>query len=140
MKKEYVWYGCVVLILVVSILHFNTLSSDFTMGDFIENPESYTNQKKSFMATYDSATQEGFRVKYNHHFIDIKYEGNYQQPRYGEILIYGILNEDGSVTMLDYHNYNYNYFIYILSFIAALAIIAYFFREWKMTWGGIRDA
>ena len=58
----------------------------------------------------------------------------------GETALYANFRGDGTIEMIDYHNYNYNHILYIISLIAIVLFLALFFREWKLASGGFKNA
>jgi len=63
-----------------------------------------------------------------------------KRPIYGETLVYVHYRKDGIIELIDYHNYDYNYFLYIISFFAFIVFIIIFLKEWKITRRGFEDA
>lgn len=63
-----------------------------------------------------------------------------RKARYGETVVYVIFRKDGMIEGIDYHNYDYNYLLYFLSFIALIVFLVIFFREWKFTLRGFENA
>lgn len=62
-----------------------------------------------------------------------------RKAKYGETIVYAV-NKDNVIEGIDYHNYDYNYVLYILSFIALIIFLVILFREWKLTLKGFEDA
>ena len=135
-------YSLTLLLLLLSLAHYHFAYSEdhIPFHEFIEQPQLYAGMADSFMGKYSHATFDGFVMLQNHHSITIHYVPDYAPPRFGEVLVYGTLNRDGSVTALRVHNYNYNYFIYLASGIAGVMVLIYFFTEWKITRRGFINA
>lgn len=135
-------YALTFYLLVLSLIHYHFVynPNHVSFNEFLSSPQSYAGVRDSFMGPYSHSTAEGFVMLYNHHQITIHYNQEYSPPHFGEVLVHGILNGDGSVTALGVHNYNYNYFIYVVSFFAGVMVIMYFFTEWKITRRGFIHA
>ena len=134
-------YSLTLLLLLLSLVHYHFAYGDhISFHELIEQPQLYAGMADSFMGKYSHATPDGFVMLQNYHSIIIHYVPDYAPPRFGEVLVYGILNRDGSVTALRVHNYNYNYFIYFASGIVGVMVLIYFFTEWKITWRGFINA
>ena len=142
-KLVLAWQVLIFLTLVVTLIHYKvSYASDyFSIDDFLNNPARYDGQKKGIKGIYDHSFEGGFFMIKNHQKIKIYFDGRYDPPAFGEVLIYGTLQRDGSVAAEAVHNYNYAYFtIYGSSFLAGLAVLLFFLREWKITFGGLQSA
>jgi len=135
-------YLLVVLVLLITLVHYSLVygTNTFTIHDFLQNPHSYAGSSKNIMASYHNSFDGGFVVNYNNELITIFYDQEYIPPRYGEVLVYGILQRDGTVKAVGVHNYNYNYILYIVSFLAGIFVLALFLKEWKITGRGFESA
>jgi len=107
--------------------------SQLTTNNFQKNPEAYQGITKQIMGKYVKTTNYGFILNYNGQQMPILYDYAHNPPKYGEILVYGTFQNDGTIQALEVHNYDYNYIIYLISFIAFLFIVQLFFKEWKLT-------
>ncbi len=63
-----------------------------------------------------------------------------RKARYGETVVHVLWRKNGTIEGLAYHNYDYNYVLYLFSFIALLMFLIIFFREWKLTSRGFENA
>jgi len=72
--------------------------------------------------------------------IESSYMPEVRKVRFGETVVHVMPREGGIVEGIDYHNYDYNYLLYIISFIALVVFIVLFFKEWRVTFGGFEDA
>ena len=63
-----------------------------------------------------------------------------RKTRYGEIVVHVISKKDRIVEGINYHNYDYNYLLYIVSFFAFVIFVIIFFKEWKLTLKGFENA
>lgn len=135
------WFVLIVVLLSLTLFHdsLRTHKYSFTMHDFLLEPQKYAGQTRNIMGVYQEPTKKGFSIIYNKEKVEIIYDKEHQAPKYGEILIFGELQRDGTVKALGVHNYNYNFLLYLLSFIAGIIIIVVFFREWKLTKKGFVD-
>lgn len=127
-------YLLTLILTILTLLHYSIINkNEFTLGDFFENPVQFAGQYRSITGPFVAQTEEGFFMELNKHHFLVHYAEPYSPPRLGEVSVYGRLNEDGSITAWRVHNYDYNYLLYVLSFITGLFVIIYFLWEWKMT-------
>lgn len=140
MKRQTLYrlaYMITFILTVVTLVHYSLVNkNEFTLGDFFENPVEFAGQYRSLTGPLVAQTKEGFFMEFNKHHFLVHYAEAYSPPRLGEVSVYGRLNEDGSITAWRVHNYDYNYLLYVLSFIAGVFVIIYFWWEWKVTLTG----
>ena len=122
-------YTFTAVLLIISLVHYH----------IAEKEEEQKETKKSIMGPYKEPTKEGFIMLYNKKEIEVLTQNRHAPPVFGEVLVYGDMNQS-TITAIGIHNYNYNYLLYIMSAIAGLLVAFYFFKEWKITKGGIIDA
>jgi hypothetical protein len=129
----------VFIIFILSLVHYYTIEGEGSKAviNFMDNPKAYAGQTREIMGPYLEQTEDGFIMQYNQRPLRIHYTQPFTPPTYGQVLVYGTLQEDGSIRAIGVHNYNYNYLIYILSLIAGLYVLKVFFTEWKITKHGI---
>ena len=63
-----------------------------------------------------------------------------RKARYGETVVHVIYKKNGVIEGIDYHNYDYNHLLYLLSLIAFVIFLAIFFKEWRLTLRGFENA
>ena len=115
------------------------MNERFTHDNYLENPQKYGGVKYERMGKIISISQDHFYFELGAR--DIKVIGSgIKRPILGETVVYVHYRKDGVIELIDYHNYNYNYLLYGVSFIALLIFIMIFFKEWKITWRGFKDA
>ncbi len=133
------------VILVVTIfLHDNVRSVEqdkegFTVANYLENPQKYGNQKIESMVKIISISQDHFYINLGSRNIKVIGSG-IKRPVLGETAVFLDYRKDGIIELIDYHNYNYNYLLYVVSFFAIIIFIIIFFKEWKITPRGFKDA
>ncbi len=135
-------YILIALLFLVSLTHYNLVygQKSIVVSDFLDSPAAYAQQKKGIMGPYGGTAEDGFYIEYNHRPVHIRYANPYKPPRFGEVLAYGTLQADGSLLAEGVHNYDYNYLIYGLSFIAGIGVLILFFKEWKFVRGRFEHA
>ncbi len=130
-------YVLTILLLVVTLFHYSLVNrSNFTIGDFLASPGEYAGELRSITGPYLTPADEGFVMEHNQYPILVRHQGEHPPPWLGEVSVYGILEQDGSITAQRIHNYDYNYVLYVFSFLAGIAVLAYLFYEWKPTMKG----
>ncbi len=135
-------YLLVLGIFVLSMINYYLIEGEGSLAviNFMQDPIKYAGQTREIMGSYLEPTENGFIMLYNTQPLRIHYEAEYTPPRYGQVLVYGTLREDGTIDAIGVHNYNYNYWIYATSFLAGLYVLKVFFNEWKITRRGIENA
>ena len=122
-------YGLMIVLLITTLVHYH----------IAEGEEEQKEAEESVMGPYKEATQGGFIMVFNKKEIEVIVPYSHPPPILGEVLAYGYLDQR-KMTAIGIHNYNYNYVLYVLSAIAGLLVALYFFKDWKITKGGIVDA
>ncbi|MFH2028573.1 MAG: hypothetical protein ABIJ08_05515 [Nanoarchaeota archaeon] len=138
------WY-LLVFILIISLLYYDNIQqqirqeSVFSLNNYYQNHEKYGDYKDQRFGKITNITADNFYFDMGS--FSIKVEANDVKPSvYGETTALLYYSKDGSIYLIDYHNYNYNYILYILSFIAFIIFLIIFFKEWKPTIRGFKDA
>lgn len=104
-----------------------------------EKEEELEEAEKSVMGPYKEPTKDGFIMIFNKKEIEVTAPYVHPPPIFGEVLAYGYLDQN-KMRAIGIHNYNYNYMLYMLSAIAGVLVVVHFFKDWKITRGGIIDA
>lgn len=138
------WYVLVIIAILAIFLYDNvnaTIRSieRFTLDKYFEDPQKYGNKKAEHMVKIINVSQDHFYIELNNKDIKVMGSG-IQRPLYGETVVFLNYRKDGIIELIDYHNYNYNYFLYGMSIVAVLVFAIIFSREWKITKGGFKDA
>src|SRR3989344_6385455 len=133
-------YFLVLVLLIVTLFHYNSVYLDNKKFDMISNPEKYHGINKQFMGKYGESFNGGFYLVYNEQLVPIHYSEEYSPPHFGNVLVYGTFNKEGYVEAIGVHNYQYNYIIYLISLIAFLFVVWLFFKEWKIISRGFKSA
>tara|TARA_B100000315_G_scaffold250857_1_gene284483 strand:+ start:1211 stop:1666 length:456 start_codon:yes stop_codon:yes gene_type:complete len=145
-RKNLVKTGYILtLILLLTIFLYdnvkgiNKAKEGFTIEKYMENPQKFGGIKFEHMARIINISQDHFYVNLGNRDLKVMGSG-IKRPIYGETLVYVHYRKDGIIELIDYHNYDYNYFLYIISFFAFIVFIIIFLKEWKITWRGFEDA
>jgi len=136
------WY-LLLFLLLVSLLAYDDIriledENIFTLDKYLENPGKYGGAKSQRMGKILEINGDYFFFSGGDKAI--KVIGKIERPVLGETLIYVHYRKDGVIELIDYHNYNFNYILYILSLFAIMIFLVVFFREWKLTKRGFKDA
>ncbi len=130
----------ILLTLIISLVYFQEVYSSTSISNFKQNPETYSGDYKSVMGKYQGKTEGGFILLFNGKEVMVKTDSNHIKPKWGEVLVYGELQEDGTIKAIGIHNYDYNYLIYFFSFIAGIVVLIWFFKDWRLTRRGFENA
>ena len=117
----------------------NKAKEGFSLDRYLENPQKYGGIKAERMVKIINISQDHFYLDLSNTPIKV-YGSGVKKPVYGETLVFLNFRKDGIIELIDYHNYNYNYFLYIISIFAFSIFIIIFFKEWKITARGFKDA
>ena len=137
-------YILVLIMFIGSLIYENVYVSNrsesrFTIEKYLHEPEKYGDKKMERIIQIKNISNDHFYFEWGSH--DIKVIGSgIQMPVLGETVVYLNFRKDGIIELIDYHNYNYNYVLYILSFFAVIWFIIIFFNEWKITRRGFENA
>ena len=133
------------LIIIVSLMFYETefysnySKNNFGLQNYLENPEKYGNYRSESFGSIVNISQDYFYFDAGGEYIKV-FGKNIQKPVLGETVLYLDYRKDGNIAMMDYHNYNYNYVLYAISFLAVVVFVFLFFKEWKLTRRGFKNA
>ena len=134
----------IILFLYDHVDYLSTHSSSikgarFTEENYIKNPELYGGHKAERLAKIVNISRDHFYIRIGDKDVNVM-GSNIKRPTMGESVFFLNYRKDGIIELIDYHNYNYNYLLYSISFIAVILFFIIFFKEWKLTKRGFRDA
>jgi len=137
------WYALVLILIILLLFYGGTYDlyreEKFSLDKYLKIPGKYEGHKGQRFGKIVNISQEYFYLDLGTHTIKVIGSG-VKKAVYGETVFFIDFKRDGIMELIDYHNYNYNYFLYIVSFFAFLLFIYIFFKEWKLTLGGFKDA
>ncbi len=135
-------YALIVVLFLLLFAHqnaWNLQRERFHIDRFFEDPLTYGNHTGQRFGKVVGVQADTF--DFNDGDKVIRIEGSGVVPAVlGETILYVDYRLDGRMVLIDYHNYNYNYVLYGLSLVAFFYFVWLFFREWKLTKRGFRDA
>lgn len=133
---RYTMYLIVVLIIVALVFyenayHWEKREFGFTLERFLSEPQKYGDYRGERFGAIAEAYEDHFYFSVGDKVIKVM--GKVEKPWFNEVTAHLEFRKDGTIQLLAYHNYKYNFFLYIVSAIA-LGIFAWmFFCEWKLT-------
>ena len=139
-----IWYFLVFLLLIGLLVHENVKNIDnsrdgFSLKNYYENPQKYGDVKFERMGKITKINQDHFYFDLGN--VNIKIFGSgVKKSILGETVVYVIYRMYVLIQLIDYHNYNFNYLLYVISIVALFVFIIIFFKEWKITVRGFEDA
>lgn len=133
------WYFLVVL-LIIGLVFFEYANQPYGYFSFdmLDNPGRFENQKMQIRGTFINSSNDHFYAEFEDRPLKIYYSG-VSPPKLGEIVVSGIIRK-GFVQGTDFHNYDYNYILYVFSSLAAVIFVLILFKEWKLTKRGFENA
>ena len=143
-KYKKAWYLLIVL-LIIGLMIYETgyysiySKAKFSVRSYLENPQQYGGNKYENFGRIINISQNYFYFDLGGEKIKVLGKG-IQKPILGETVLYLDYRKDGTIAMIDYHNYNYNYVLYAISALAVIIFIFLFFKEWKITRKGFKNA
>ena|SRR3989344_9053241 len=135
-----VWYFLLFVLITILFFYGNVMDKSygedaFNLDNYLKNPQKYGDYKGQVFGKITGINQDSFYIN------SLKVSGSgIIKPVYGETVLFLDFKKDGIIKLIDYHNYNYNYFLYVISFFAFVVFIVIFFKEWKITLRGFKDA
>ena len=139
-----IWF-LFILILIISLMIYETKyyadysRNNFNLKNYFENPQKYGNYRSEVFGKIVNISQDHFYFDVGGERIKVLGKG-IQKSVLGETVLYVEYKKDGNIVMIDYHNYNYNYILYAISFLAVVVFVFLFFKEWKITSRGFKNA
>jgi hypothetical protein len=139
-----IWY-ITLFILIFTLSAFDYVKYEsgdyksFLLRQYLQDPPHFGDRKAQLFGKI-------INMSSNHFYFDngdtiIRVEGSkIEKSILGETTLYLFFSKDGWIYLLDYHNYNYNYLIYVLSILAIIVFIYMFSREWRVTRRGFTNA
>jgi len=138
-----IWFFALFILIVVLFIHDNVRTVEktegFTITNYLEDPQKFGGFKTEYMVTNINISPNHFYVNMAGENVKV-YGSEIKKPILGQTVLFIHFRKDGIIELIDYHNYNYNYFLYGVSIFALIIFIIIFFREWKVTWRGFKDA
>lgn len=149
-NKKSVWkylvYFLIQITFIFSLVHYGLYLRDnekVLESFYLDNGREEFGYKRTVMGAYagelEGGLRNGFYLMHNTKKMLVFYSEDYMPHQYGEVAVYGYITNE-AIYALSVHNYNYNYVLYFISFFSGLFILAFFFREWKMTRRGFENA
>jgi len=138
------WYSLLLVLIVFLFLYSNVYGayvSDkiFSIDNYLREPQKYGGNKAQVFGKAVSIGKDYFYFDAGQHTLRVS-GANIEKSAFGESVALLYFRKDGIIELADYHNYSYNYLIYIISFFAVAVFAFLFFKEWKPTYRGFKDA
>ena len=109
------------------------------LTNYLSEPKKYGGSPGEYFGQIVNISRDSFYFSTEGKIIRV-YGTGLKMPVYGETVVYINFTKENGMQLVDYHNYNYNYIIYLISFLAVAVSILVFLKEWKFSWGGFKDA
>lgn len=141
---NYIFYLLVVLLVIMlfvyeRVYYLNITKDSFTLEKYLADPQTYGSHKSERLAKITNISKDHFYI--NSEGREIKVIGsNATMAILGESVFFLDFKKDGKIELIDYHNYDYNYILYLISVVALIIFVIVFFKEWKLTRRGFEDA
>ena len=135
-------YYIIALVLLVSMMYYSyTAHSRYypSISDFVKDPEKYDNVLTEQQVQVYNITPDSFMTRFGNDEVLVKYP-NLKRPKYGQVTFLGYYKKEGFIQATAIRYSNYNYGKYVFSFIGLFILLFIFFREWKITSRGFKDA
>ena len=117
----------------------NLAKHSFTLDNYLQNPQMYGKYTDERFGRVINISSDHFYFNLGDRIIKV-YGHGINKAIYGESAVFLSYNKDGRIEMIDYHNYDYNYLVYAISFLALIVFIVIFFKEWRITSRGFVNA
>ena len=138
-----IWYLLLFVLIVGIFLWGNVyhliVEERLSLHNYYSNPEKYGGYKRQNFGKVINISRDSFYFDLGE--ADIKVLGSgVKKDVYGETVAFLDYGKDGNIRLIDYHNYDYNYFLYFISLFALIVFVVFLFKEWKITLKGFKDA
>lgn len=139
-----VWY-VLLFILIVGLVFYDNVwwmymgQEVFSLSNYIKNPEKYGDYKGQPFGRIINISQDYFYFDDGDSSFKVIGSG-IKKAVYGETVLFLNFRRDGVIELIDYHNYDYNYLLYFLSFIALVIFLIIFLKEWRLGLRGFENA
>lgn len=133
-----------VLIIMVSLVWYDNkvprnVESGLFLQNYLKNPEKYGGRQVENFGRIINISSDHFYF-YTDNTPILVYGSGIKKSRYGETIVFLDYQKNGIISMIGYHNYKYNYFLYFTSVIAIILCAVIFFKEWRLAKGGFKSA
>lgn len=132
-------FALIITFLAYDVKVKRNVESSSYLTNYLNNSEKYGGSKVEYFGKVINISQNYFYFRSGSKEIKI-YGSGIKMPVLGETIVFLDFQKDGKIRMIDYHNYDYNYIIYIISFFALIVFVVIFLKEWKLTKKGFKDA
>ena len=117
----------------------NMAKEEFSIRGYLNDPQKYGSHQIESMVKITAISEDHFYVNLEGTQLNVVGSG-IKMPVFGQTAAFLDFRKDGTIKLIDYHNYNYNYLLYIMSFFALIVFLIIFFKEWKITLRGFKNA
>ena len=143
-KINKVLYLIALLLLVILVFYHNYYfkagsSNGFSINNYEASPQAYGERKIEQFGRIINISRDYFYFDLGGKSIKI-YGTGITKPTLGETVIFANYGKDGKIRLIDYHNYNFNYVLYVISVLALVVFFVIFLKEWKITKRGFKNA
>lgn len=137
-------YFLVFVLMIILFLYDNaerasTAKEEFSIRDYLKNPQKYGGYQIESMVKITGISKDYFYVNLDNTEFKVIGSG-IKMPIFGQTAVFLDFRKDGIIKLIGYHNYNYNYLLYIISIFALIVFALIFFKEWKITLRGFKNA
>ncbi len=116
----------------------NRSKNNFTVNNYLANPKEYGGLQLEALGVIGNISENYFYFDMGGRSIKV-FGSGIKRPVLGETLVFLDYRKDGVIKLIDYHNYNFNYVLYAVSFLSVIIFILIFFKEWKITLRGFKS-
>jgi hypothetical protein len=138
-----IWYVLVFVLLIGLLLYGDNHNlhrvERFNLDKYLDGSGVYEGHKGQRFGKIVNISQDHFYFDIGSHTIKIMGSG-VEGAVYGETVLFIDFRGDGVMELINHHNYDYNYLLYIISFFAFLVFLFIFFKEWRITIRGFENA
>lgn len=141
---NYAFYFLVVALIVALFAYdrayyLDRAKSKFTLENYLKDPKTFGSYKSERLAKITNISSDHFYINTGGREIRV-IGSNVTMPILGEPVFFLDFKKDGNIALIDYHNYDYNYLLYMLSAVALIIFVIIFLLDWKLTSRGFKDA
>ena len=134
---------CLLAILLLALMMYYSYTSHDkyypSISDFVKDPEKYDDIFTEQQVNVYNITADSFMARFGNDEVLVKYK-NARQPKYGLLTFTGYYKKAGYIEATEVKYNDYSHGKYLFSFIGLFIFLYIFFKEWKITLRGFKDA
>ena len=141
---NFIWYILVIATITFLIIYDKSVRLEnkgrgFRLDNYLQDHAKYGGYQGERLAKIVNISEDYLYIRTEGKILKV-YGKGVKMPILGESVFFLDFGKDGNIRMIAYHNYDYNYLLYAVSFVSLVVFAVIFFKDWKFTRGGFGNA